>query len=222
MKTKQKQKASAIRSGLIVAIVLSMLTWTLLVPYTPTITIKDDGTPTMSWHTIWKGDLTALATEKVLTAGTSGILEVFFINNTASPNNTYSINNSYTFEGWCNSSKLGFAGADDFYTELAHSVDFDIVVRVRANQTICANATGDYGVFNGARLRVNITSAALSLGTLTSMIRVESANTTGAGYMYCNYWINWTGVTYTPVATGFQIAADTSYTITEIRFEAYY
>ena len=224
MKTKPKSKASAIRSGLIVAIIISMLTWALIVPYTPTIELNDDGTPSMSWHTIWKGDMTALA-EYALGAGTSGILEVFFANNTAFPNNTYSINNSATIEGWCTTWKLGYTSADDFYTELAHTVSFDIVVRVRANKTVCANATDDYGVFNGARLRVNITSASLSLGTLTPLIRVETYNDTTPlidPYMYCNFWINWTGGTYTPVATGFQIAPDSTNTITEIRFEAYY
>lgn len=222
--TKIKSKAGGLRAGLIVSVIIGLLTWSLLMPYAPTQDneLNTNNDKEMTWHTLWKGDLSALASEYALGAGTSGITQIFFHNNTALPNNTYSTNNTYALEADCNASKLGFASADDFYTELAHSVNFDIVVRIRANQTICANSTGAYGVFNGARLRVNITSAALVLGTLTPCLRVETANTTGNEYFYANYFINWTGGTYTPVATGFQIAADSSNTITEIRFEAYY
>jgi hypothetical protein len=221
---KTKSKAGGLRAGLIVSIVVGLLMWSFIVPYAPTIDqIKDTNQEVeKSWHTVWEGDLAALASEYALAADTSGITEIFFHNNTAFPNNTYSTNNTYALEADCNASHLGFASADDFYTELAHSTYFDIAVRIRANKTICANATDEYGVFNGARLRVNITSASLSLGTLTPLIRVETYNNTAGAYMYCNYWINWTGGTYTPVATGFQIAADSSNTITEIRFEAYY
>ena len=212
-KTRNK-KASSLRLGLISALIIGTLLYALVVPYTPTIENKP------SWHVVWSGPLTALA-EGVLTGDASGILEVFFINNTATPNSSYSINVSNTLQDWCNASHLGYASADNFYTELAHSVNFDIVVRLKCNQTISANSTGIYAVFNSGRVRCNITMV-LNPTSLTPLIKVETYNATGSAFMYVNCWINWTTAAYTPAATGFQIAPDSSNAINEIRFEAYY
>jgi len=213
------KKKTHINVGFIAGLVIAIMMLAISVPVP--IPVHDDG----EWHVIWKGTFAdfASATENTTVAlgNVSGILEIFFINNTPTPNLTYAQNNSYVMEEWCNASGLGFANETWFSTELQHSVDFDIVVRVQANKTICANSTGLYGVYNANRLRVNITSADLGIDALTGMIGVETVNVSTNPFIWMNYWINWTG-TYDPTETGYQLTPDQSADITAIVFEAYY
>jgi len=215
MKNKNKKIKKMKQTTIVIALICGMLFSVFSLPHPE---IKDEP----SWHVIWKGSFAEFAmAEADPGSGVAGILEIFFVNNTKEANNSYSINTSATIEGWCTAAGLGFADADDFYTELSHSVAFDIVVRVRANKTICANSTESYGVYNQGRLRVNITSADLGINALSPMVQVNTSNLSGNPYCYSNFWINWTGA-YDPTDTGYQLTVDQVATITEIRFEAYY
>lgn len=215
----KNKKAIGLRLGLISGIIIAMLVYTTIIPYAPVVEQTETGYQP-SWHLIWKGPMSALA-EALPTGDASGIVGIWFTNHTITANSTYSINNSNVFSEWCNTSHLGYAFADNFYTELAHDVPFDIVVRIRANKTVCANSTESYGIFNQGRIRANITSASLGIAALTSMIQINTSNLSSNPWCYSNFWINWTGA-YDPTGVGYTIGVDATATITEIRFEAYY
>lgn len=213
-KENKKSKAGIpVRLGLISGIIIAMIIVSFSVP-TPRIEQTDDG---KSWHVLWKGNFADLArAEGSPGAGVAGILEVFFPNATVTPNNTYAINTSSVIETWCTAAHLGYTSADDFYTELAHSTSFDLVVRVRGNMTVCGDGTN----FRAEWLRVNITAAApLTLTDhWTFGVITNNSSTTGQPYIWMNFWINGTYGT----GTAFQLTKDQSCVISEIRFEAYY
>jgi len=213
-KNKLKIKAGTpVRIGLVIGIVLAMLALSFSIP-TPRL-VQDQIGHEKSWHIIWAGSFADLVkAEATPGAGVAGILEVFFANHTATPNQTYSVNASSTIETWCTAAHLGYASADDFYTELAHTTSFDVVVRVRGNTTIC----GDGSVYRAEWLRVNITAAAPLSMTDQWTFRVNTSNTSTEPFIWCNFYINGTYIS----GSDFQLAKDQSCAITEIRFDAYY
>lgn len=199
MKKTINKKKAGIRTGLVIALVLGML-FTV-----QNISIQQDK-DTKSWHIVWEGNM-AQAAEANPGAGAGGILEIFFYPHDADPATTYAENTSATLEA----ASLGWANADDFNTELPHSTLFDVVVRVRGNQTQCWRINKYYDT----DLRVRWTSADLSVGADTVMTGVISYNNTGVSYLWMNFYDN-------NGAAGYNLPKDTSYDITSIKFEAYY
>ena len=147
-------------------------------------------------------------------AGASGILEVFFINHSAS-NDYKDVNTSATLEGWCDAHGLGYANADDTEVDIAHSTSFDIVVRVRGNTTHCNNGTA----WVDTDLNVTITWSDGSLsdaqpdGQTTE--GTAAFNTSTFTFLYVNFfWDN--------SDNGFTINKGQTSEIASIEFAAYY
>jgi hypothetical protein len=161
---------------------------------------------TKSWHVIWESNLVSAA-EANPGAGAGGILEIYFYPHDADPATTYTENTTATLEA----ASLGWANADNFNTELEHSTLFDVVVRVRGNETMCDRG----GNWFPADLKVEWTSADLSIGADTAMTGVITLNNTALPYLYMNFYDN-------NGAAGFTLAKDGSATISSIKFSAYY
>ena len=97
---------------------------------------------------------------------------------------------------------------------MIHSTDFDVMVRVRGNSTVC----GDVGpIFRGDWLRVNITATAPLSLTDQWTIGVVTYNVSTDPFIWMNFYINGTYF-----GTPFSLSKDSSCDLTEIRFEAYY
>jgi hypothetical protein len=161
-----------------------------------------------SWHLI------ASASEGNPGAGSSGFLEIFFTNHTASPDTAYNENTSATMEAWCVANMVGhtpYATADAFKTEISYGVTFDIVVRCRFNKT---NAW-DGAKFIDKNCRVNITLTGFGTAGMVNITgtQVITYNNTGATYLYTNtFWQDVDGGT----GTGFTVLKGTPYTSNKI------
>jgi len=206
MKAKKgiNKKKAGIRSGIVIALVIGIMFSYATVPH-PQITQDNRG-----WHVIWEGNLVQAA-EADPGSSVGGILEIFFINHSATPDTTYTVNDSSVFETWCTAGGLGYVSADDFNLELSHSTLFDVVVRVRGNATQCWRDTQ----WQDTDLRIRWTCADLSVGADTVMTGVVSQNDSGDPYIWMNFYDDNSG-------SGFSLTKDSSADITSIKFEAYY
>jgi len=189
-----------VRLGIIIGVMFCLI-WMGAGPYPQ---LRDDG---KSWHIIWEGSF-GQAAEAELTSGAGGILEIFFVNHSGS---ALTENTSATIEGWCDDNGLGYASADDFNVELAHSTLFDVGIKVRGNKTQCWRSDKFYDT----DLRVRWTSADLSVGADTAMTGVILDNSTDNTYLWMMFYDDNSG-------SGFSLSKDASVDITSIKFEAYY
>jgi hypothetical protein len=201
-KEKLSRKARVIRPVVVIAFVIAMMVGYATLPR-PVLEQDDEKT----WHVIFEGNM-ASAAEANPGAGVGGILEIFFVNHT---DEDCSENDSATIEGWCDAADLGYASADDFNVELANSVAFDIIVRVRGNVTMCDRG----GDWFPADLKVEITSADLGLGADTAMTGTVTLNNTALDYLYMNF-------EHDNADAGFTLSKDEVNQITSIKFSAYY
>jgi hypothetical protein len=197
------KKKAGFRAGLVITLVIGML-FTI-----QNVSIQQDK-DTRSWHIVWEGNM-AQAAEANPGAGAGGILEIYFYPHAADPATTYTENTTATIEAACTAAGLGYASADNFNTELAHSVAFDVVVRVRGNKTQCWRLTK----FFDSDLKVEWTSADLSIGADTAMTGVISYNNTGQDYLWMNFYDN-------NGHAGFTLAKDGTAQITSIKLSAYF
>jgi hypothetical protein len=197
------KKKAGIRVGLILALVIGMTFAYITLP-SPQL-IQDPNTK--SWHVIWESNL-ASAAEANPGAGAGGILEIYFVNHT---DTVTTQNTTATIEGWCTAAGLGYASADNFNTELAHSVAFDVCVRVRGNETMCDRG----GNWFPADLKVEWTSADLSVGADTAMVGAITLNNTALPYLYMNFEDD-------NGDAGFTLSKDGTAQITSIKFSAYF
>jgi len=147
----------------------------------------------------------------VVSHNVSGILAIYIINHTASPDEAYNENVSYTLQDWCNASDLGYCNADDSDVELAYDTSFDIVVRVRGEADHCKRDT----TWWDSDLKVEITSADLSISADTGATGVVSHNVSGSTFLYMNFYEDNSG-------SGFTLSKDETNEITSIKFSAYY
>lgn len=167
---------------------------------------------TTAWHLIQT--INPLAAENNPGAGTSGFLEIFFTNHTASPNTAYNENTSATIEAWCVANMAGktpYASADEFCTELEYGKTFDIVIRCRWNKT---NAW-DGAKFIGSNCRVNITLTGFGTAGMTNVTGtgIITRNDTSDDYIWINtYWQDVDGGT----GTGFSILKGALWTANKI------
>jgi len=187
-------------------------------PAIEVIETEEDG---RTWRVIWEGTLAqAMGDAENTTAGYNGtaIRGVYFVNHSTTPTDTYAQNDSDCLQNYSNSSNLAYSGEDDFYLEMAHSVNFDIVIRVSGNKSHCGtNLSGD-GVFVDTYLRLNLTAAGspLSISTLTAMHGVITHNVSTEYLLYMNFYINDTD------AGTFSLSKGQSCDITTIRLEGYF
>jgi hypothetical protein len=205
---KTKSKAGRLRPWLVIGLVIGIMVSYMTFPHPQLVQDEETG----SWHIIFDGNL-AQAAEANPGAGAGGILEIYFVNHSATNHSSASCNVSATIEGWCNAANLGYANADDFNVELAHSTAFDICIKVRGNETQCDRG----GNFCDTDLRVRITSADLSIGADTVLTGTILHNDTNDDYL----WMMFETKGDNPYA-GFTLPKDASYDITSIKFEAYY
>ena len=211
MKNINKKKAG-VSLGIISGLVITMmLVYSLSTTTTLEIVPTDDG---KSWHIIFEGNL-AQAAEADPGAGAGGILGVYFVNHSAAY--TYTANDSSTFETWATAAGLGYANADDFNLEIDHSTDFNIVVRIRGNRTMCDNPAAAHV---DANLRVNLSSAGaanLDIDALTAMTPVITQNDSGCEFIWMNF-----NLKVDQAAGKLSIDRDQTADITAIVFSAYY
>lgn len=222
-----KNRKAGIRAGIVSALIVVMLVVAFNVPKPHIEFVNEENEK--SWHIVWEGTLAQALGETSFGENTTegyngtGIRGVYFLNHTTNPGlasvgGAYSENVSQTFQDWANTSHLGYTNDDNFYVELAHSVNFDIVVRVAGNKSHCGtNLSGD-GVFIDSYLRVNITGTGAPLGitALTPMHGVVSHNVSTEYLLYMNFYLNDTD------AGTFTLSKGQSCDITLIRLEAYY
>jgi len=202
LKTKLFNKKTGFISGLISSLIIGIL----IISFSITPDVVVEKTYIKSWHTLFEG----VASEAVLTYGDSGILEIYFINHTATPTTTFSRNDSILYRTWCNTSKLGYANTDDFRVEIKHTTLFDILIKVRGNKTTCWNGSA----FIDAYLRMNITSPHLGIAALSGMTGVVTHNDSGLDYLWMNFYIN-------NSAAGYSIARGNESKIPTIRYQYY-
>lgn len=192
-------KSTAVVSALVIGILIGWAT----MPH-PMLDVDEKG-----WHILFDGNL-AKAAEGNPGAGSSGILEIFFVNH--SVGNAYkAVNTSATLETWCTDANLGYANADDFNTELAHSVLFDIAIKVRVNKT----HAWDGAKFIDAWVRMNLTSADLGIGALSAMEKNVLTNDSGDNYIWLMFYYDFSNA-------GYDLSKDQSADITAIVLSAYY
>jgi len=153
-------------------------------------------------------EITPVAAEADPGAGNSGILEIYIYPHSGDPGTTYAENTTGTLEA----AALGYCNADDSEVEnIPYSTTFDVVVRVRGNDTHCKRD----GTWFDTDLRVRWTCAGLSVGADTEMTGVISANDSGYDFLYMNFYDTNSG-------SGYTISKDQTVEITSIKFEAYF
>jgi hypothetical protein len=191
-------------SALIVALVCGILVAYATFPQ-PVLKVDEKG-----WHILFEGNL-AQAVEGDPGAGQSGILEIFFINHSAG-NDYKAVNDSSTLEGWCDAANLGYANNDAFNVELAHSVLFDIAIKVRVNAT----EGKDGANYNDAYIRMNITSTDLGIvPALSPMDKNVLTNDTGDSYIWLMFYYDFGGA-------GYDLSKDQTADIDALVLSAYY
>jgi hypothetical protein len=143
-------------------------------------------------------------------AGAGGILEIYLVNHSSDGNLTE--NTTGTIEGWCDANNLGYCNADDSDVDLAHSTDFDIGIKVRANRTQAYRTDK----FFDSDVRVRITSADLSIAADTVLTGHILDNSSSNDYIWMMF------ETKAADSNGFSIVKDSTNEITSIKFECYY
>jgi len=196
------------------AVVVSCVVLGVLFGYVVYDTLMEDK-EVRSWKTVMKWVPGEPLAEADPGAGNSGILEVFFINHTA--DHFYAVeNSSAVLEGHCTTNGLGFATADDSQIDLAHSTDFDIVVRIRANATHAKHGA----VWFDSDVNVTITwsdggeSDAQPDGKTTSGL--AAFNTSDFDFLYVNFYWDDSG------GSGYSISKGQTSEIASIEFAAYF
>lgn len=203
-------KKAGVRIVFVSMLVIGMVVGYMTLPH-PVIVTDDGG----SWHIVWEGSLTALAAEATPGSNTSGILSVYFHPH-QTDGGSYMENSSSNLENNCTGAGLGFANADDTEVDLAHSTTFDLVVRVRGNNSNCKVG----GVFYDTNLKIQWTCAGLGVAGDTELTigageAKTTANDTTYTYLYMNFFDTNSG-------SGFTISQDETIEITSIKFLAYY
>ena len=186
MKQNQKSrnknyKAAGISLGTISAVVIAVMFVFFTAPRPQLVT--DDG----EWHVIWHGNLVMAAENTTIAADEGGFLEILWLNHTATPATAYDVNDSSVMEGWADANNLGYANADNFSVELAHTTTWDIVVRCQFNSSQCNN-----GELSRVRCAINITAGDNVMGGGTNATgRINTSYGAYNNMMWVNfYWTN--------------------------------
>jgi len=149
--------------------------------------------------------------------GASGFLEIYFINLSSADSSGYGQNTTATFETWATANMPGktpYGTADEFEWETESDKTFVILVRVRYNDTHAKDGANWFGTDTDVQLTMTCTAWTVGANIANaSGTRYESSNTSGFTYLYENFvWDN--------SGTGYQIADDSTWAVTEIYIEA--
>ena len=129
---KLKYKKAGIRWSVVAAVAVAVLVVYSNIQLVPV----DEG----EWQTIAIIRPAQAHENTTITAGQCGFLGIYLPNHTASPAAAYNSNNSDDFSDWCNTTHgtgAGYAIADAFNKDIKHGVKFDVLIRVRFNNTYC-------------------------------------------------------------------------------------
>ena len=210
------------KKGTHVAIILGVLAIvfmlsTKMVP-TPRLELDDEGFAIIQFDP----SAIASATEASPAAGASSILEIFFVNHTATGSTAYDTNTSSSFETWANASCDPDGTGTTYYAysidvldgtmttlTVKWGVDMDMVVRYRGNATNAKNAT----IFNAANCRIKVNATGGGCTALTSQVfsQAISKNTSTCTYIWINAYYN--------IGT---LNKGATYTITNVKLEFNY
>lgn len=141
---------------------------------------------------VWDGAVVCATENTTIGATTSGFLEIFFVNYTATGATAYDTNTSSLFETWANASLdpdgagttyKAYSNIGGFSLTLKWGTQFNIVVRYRGNATNAKNAT----IFNAAncRVKINATGGGVTLSEVT-LTNAISYNQTGGTFIWLN------------------------------------
>jgi hypothetical protein len=204
-----------------VFIVASLLVLTQAVP-PPKIMQNEQGFSYIGW-----GDnVIVTATEAVPTAGSSSVLEIYFLNYTATPTTAYDTNTSSQFETWANASLDPDGSGTAYYAyttdvldgtfttlTVKWGVNTNMLIRYRGNVTNAKNGT----IFNAANCRIKVNASGGGMADLTNggsgtvFSQVISKNTSTNTYIWINAYYN--------IGT---LNKGGTYTITNIKLEFNY
>lgn len=204
-----------------VFIVASLLVLTQALPLPRLVTDEETGFSHIGW-----GDNVVSATEATPTAGASSILEIFFVNHSASPATAYDTNTSSEFETWANASLDPDAAGTTYYAytidvldvtfttlTVKWGVDTDMVIRYRGNVTNAKNAT----IFDATDCRIKVNASGGGMADLTNggsgtvFSQVISQNSSSNSFIWINAYYN--------IGT---LAKGGTYTIDNIKLEFNY
>lgn len=204
MKNEKKKLRNAGVFGLVVVagLVIGMLSQVLYIS-NPVVIEEVEPEPT---NLIFLGEYSGLG------AGASGWLEIYAYPHAANPAATYAENTSATLEA----ASLAYHDTDGWTGDLASQTAFDIVVRVRYNQTHAHNGT----IFIDTNTRVNLTFSCTSWhvgsdASDTSGTCVVSGNNSANDFIWENFYWNNGG-------SGYEIDDDSTLTVNAPKQEAKY
>jgi len=208
-KTNNENKAGIMKKSMVIATIFGVTLSGMYAGYL-NYDINDDVEET-TYSTFDLSYLAPLFADADPGAGASGFLGVYFINHSAG-NDYATVNDSSTLETWCTANNLGYANANSFLVDIAHSTSFDVVVRVRGNRTHAYNTDK----FFHTDLNVTWTSSDLSVGADTSMTRpTPSQNNSADNFIWMNFYDDNGG-------SGYTIGKGTTKNIDNIKFDAFY
>lgn len=134
-------------------------------------------------------------------------LEIFAMPHVDNPASVYNDNTTANLEA----SAYAYADTDGWSDDLIANTAFDIVVRVRYNETHAK----DPGGWNQDRTRVNITISGDETESDTNMTIVVTQNNSAFTFFYANYYLSNSGA-------GYQISSDGTITVDQIKIWAKY
>ena len=162
----------------------------------------------------------ATASEGDPGAGNSGFIEIFFMNISSADANGYGLNTSSTHETWSDANlpdatPNAWANADNFdITYFNSETTFVILVRTRYNKAHAWET--DHFNAGDCDTQITVTCTDWAVGSNIANVSGDqyvTRNNTGDNYIWINYvWDN--------SGTGYQIADDSTLTVSEIYIEA--
>ena len=216
-KNNQADVSKGISRGALIGIFIVVFTMIMTMSY-PMI-VEQETKEGKQWRIIWEGSL-AQAAEADPGLNTSGFLQIFFVNHSATPNATFNQNDSSVLESWCDTNMPGatpnaWANADNFDIEsFASELTFVIMVRTRYNKTHAWDT--DKFIDTDCDTQITVTCTDWAVGGNIANVSGTKAityNNTGEDYI----WINWV---WDNSGTGYQIADDAILTVSEVYIEA--
>jgi len=215
MKKIEKKERKFLKAGVELGVAIGVMCIVGMLMIAGLNVIKEQPIETEMWQKVYVW--TPLGAEGNPGTGASGFLEFFMVN--LSDATGYDENSSSTLETWSAANMAGktpYGNADEFDFEFTSETTCVFMVRVRFNKT----HAWETDKFNGNDTDVQLTLTCDNWATGSNINNVsgsrhETRNDTSEDYIWENFvWDNG--------GTGFQMADDSTVTVTEIYIEARY